>query len=545
MRFITSIFFGLFFVFIAIGQSANHIFCKVLASDTKEAVSYATVRFQNEKKGVIADEKGEFRLPIQFKVENKKINISAIGFETKEIDISKLLNEKSNLIFLEPKVESLDAVELKWTNNQKREISNPEDIVREAIFSIPKNYPRSHYSIIGYYRDYQLVKDKYFNLNESILESFDSGFHTNKFLDSSNVTALYSYGLNKNFHLDSLLLKSVYGYSKAINRDESALFITAKKNELEILNLHDAIRNYKNRSFSFVDVFRYDFTRNHFFKLKGVRYFDNVPLYEITFQSRTHEDAKFKSIGTIYISKDNYAIYRFEYKMFENDVFNQYKVLSAGHYSYKKPESTLVDTELREDLKTIYEVKLEYLPFDDKMYLNYITFNNRFIIKEPSQFNIIHFEFDPDDQAFYVTFNKSVDESTIKRRSRTKIYYRNKKLIIKKKSLISSNVMKIEVVNWSGGQNVNLSKIKPEDFSYKFKKIKDMTGLVLDKETILVGFQYREFFTQEIFKDSRPPSSLFYVDKEKPLSESETNKANFDINNYWVNSPLRTKGESN
>ena len=56
----------------------------------------------------------------------------------------------------------------------KKEYENVREIVGKAISKMRANFPTRPHSYIGYYRDYQLLQSKYFNLNEGIIEVFDS-----------------------------------------------------------------------------------------------------------------------------------------------------------------------------------------------------------------------------------------------------------------------------------------------------------------------------------------------------------------------------------
>jgi hypothetical protein len=526
------LFFG--FSLLVFAQKSSDIVCKIIDTESKYPVSYATVRFENVQNGVIANEDGAFRLPANFDESTKLVIISSIGFETLRVQISTLKPNIINIIYLKPKIESLSAVLIKGTNKPTQSLL-PENIIKEAIKRIPVNYPTAPHSYIAYYRDYQLVNNNYYNLNESILENYDAGFLTRKYGGNQNVTALYSYELNKGFNVDSLLLQSIYNQSKVINKDESAKFNRTLQNELEILNGHNPIRNYNIPSFSFVDVFQTDFVDNHDFKLNEIKYIDGTPLFAISFVSKDTEIAKFNAEGHIYISKANYAIYKIEYKMLENEKFNQSR--------YNRGNSTKF--ELREKLRTIYEISVEYKPVKDKMYLNYMTFNNRFIVKEPNPFKVSDFEFDPNDRAFYITFNKSVDPKSIERRSRFRILYNGKKLIVNKTELIEPNIVKVNVVDWSAGMSNKASKAKSEDFTYKLKKIKDIFGVTINKANKLLGYQFREFFTQEDFENKKPNNELIFVDKVLPMSYTGVNESNIDIKKYWINTPLKETKDKN
>jgi hypothetical protein len=521
----------------SIAQNSEELLFRVLDLETKQPISFATIIFAGGNNGVIADEEGEFRLPIKHKSINSTILISSIGFETLKMDSSNMDQNKINIIYLSPKVETLNSVLV----IAKTKSSTPTEIIEEAISRIVKNYPVSSHSYIGYYRDYQLVNSDYYNLNESILETFDAGFRTDKLKNTQNVTAKYYYETNDNYYLDTLLLESIYGDSKVVNKDESAKFSTTLINELEILNLHNPIRNFNTLTFSFVDKLSSDFVDNHTFTLEGIKYINDTPLYEIAFNSNEIAKSKFRAIGKIYISKTNYAIYKFEYKMIENSLYSV-SGINKNETLFKGGKINIVD---EERLSTVFEVNIEYKPINEKMYLNYISFNNKFIIKEPNPFDVANFEFDPSDLSFYITFNKPVDSTSIKRTSQFKLSYKNQRLIVKNVELIKQKVVKVEVVNWSAGNGAELKALTSEGFSYKLKNMKDISGKKIYKKSKLIGFQFREFFTQEVFEGKKPPSDLTYVMKSRPLSESKINSPSFDIEKYWLNSPLKQNKEDN
>ncbi len=516
-------------------QNSKEVLCKVLDAETNFPVSYATIQFKGEQKGIIADADGGFRLPIEYKISNRFVIISSIGFETLTVGLGTFDINVLNTIYLKPKVEALNEVLIIAQKKKTPKLSTPkgnitpEGIIKEAIKRIPINYPKTPHSYMAYYRDYQLVNNNYYNLNEFILETFDAGFQTSKYWFDKNVTAMYSYNRNENYYQDSLLQKSVYGDSKIINKDKSAKFTTALSNELEILNIHNPIRNYNKVSFSYVDRFKDDFIKNHIFKFEKIKYINDTPLYEISFVSEDPEKAKFMAKGKIYIAKTDYSIYKIAYRIIENEQFNE----------IESQTNNRTDFQPKERLRILYEVNVEYKQVNNKMYLNYMAFNNRFIIKEPNPFKVIELEFNLNDEAFYFTFNKPVDESSLNKKNRFRIKYRNKKLTVKSIELIEDKIVKVKVVDWSAGEKTSKSKVESVDFSYKIKNIKDASGVTLNKENKLRGFQFREFFTQEVFESKEPLPNLIYADKNMPLPSTSTNSPNFDINTYWVNSPLK------
>lgn len=524
----------LLFSFVLFGQESKDLLCRILDVEANYPVSYATIKFEDVQNGVIADEDGGFRLPIDYKTQNKAVIISSIGYETLRVEAGKLSENKINIIYLKPRVEDLGEVliTVKSTSGSTK-TESAETIIRNAIGRIPSNYPYYPHSYISYYRDYQVVNKSYYNLNEAIIENFDAGFNTDKFKNTNNKSALYSYDLNTKFYQDKELLNSIYGESKMLNRDNSARLGTNIQNELEILNIHNPIRNFNKSSFSFIYIFKDNFIENHSFKLSKVVYVDDIALYEIKFVSKNAEQSKFVGQGRIYIAKTNYAIHKLEYRMLDNG-----KNAARGNPFGNSASKITIDRKT-----TLFEVNIEYKAIRDKMYLNYMTFNNRFIIKEPNPFKVADFSFNTKNKKFYITFNKPVDQSTIKRKSNFRLRINNSKLIIKDVELESDNTIKIEVIDWSAGQELDLENLKSEDFSYKLKRIKDISGAEINKESSLTGYQFRELFTQEVFESKNPAEDLIFLYKTEPLFSSRINETKLDLAKYWINTPLRqTKG---
>ncbi|WP_178983856.1 carboxypeptidase-like regulatory domain-containing protein [Winogradskyella helgolandensis] len=522
---------------VVMSQGAVELICRVLDNNEKFPVSYATVQFEGESTGLVANDEGSFRLPGHYVKTEKRIIISSIGYETLVLSINTLDSKRINIINLKPKIESLDAVIVTSKKSNRNTTESSLDIIRKAISSIPSNYPNQPHSYIGYYRDYQVVNDNYYNLNEGIIENFDAGFNTNKFMYKDNQTAIYSYKLNTDFYQDTLLLNSIYGESKILDSDNNARLGVKSRNELEILNIHNPIRNYDRSSFSFVYVLKDNFIVNHRFESPKVVFMGDELLYEIGFYSKDDIPSKFKAKGKIYISKSNYAIYRLNYDVFENSDYNSGRSGNGYGFGFSSNKT--------KDSRTLFKINIEYKVVEGKMYLSYMTFNNRFIIKEPNPLRVVDFEFDREEEAFYITFNKSIDKASIQSKSRIKLFFKDKKLIVKNIKLIKKNVVKINVLDWSAGITLRNEDMVAEDFSYKLKKIRDVSGVTIYRESKLIGFQFREFFTQEIFTDKSLSLDLKLVNKSMPLSTSLLNSKTVDLNTYWVNSPLKQPSETN
>ena len=485
----------------SLNAQVEEILGRVLETETEFPVPYATIQFKNNCNGVIANIDGDFRIPYYYKQVKDTLLISCIGYENKLVPLTTLNDKEINIISLKPKLELLDQVVIK-SSTKKNELP-PEVIVQKAIVSIPKNYPFKPFSKIGYYRDYQILNGRYYNLNEAIIESFDAGFGSDVIMDSYNDTAIYKYLENEEFERDSTLTQEYDGNAKYV---KNTLLSGQGGNELGILNIHDPIRNFDQLCFSFVYVFKKKFIDNHeFIKMKTV-YLNDDPLYEISFKAKdkltgTSHEAK----GRIYIDKETYAINKFVYQVYE-----------------------------RYNPDPLFQVNIEYIKKGAKMFLNYITFNNRFTIDDKLFFDVNKVEFDASENSFYVSFNSDIDIKSVDKRD-FRFKYEKKKLLVEDYEIVSERLIKVKIADWSVPTDIESMK----DFEYRVKKINDSNGRKLYEKEKVIAYQFREFFVQEIFSKRKKPRALKFMNRVRPLSESDINNDE-SKSRYWLNSPLRT-----
>jgi len=133
-------------------------------------------------------------------------------------------------------------------------------------------------------------------------------------------------------------------------------------NELFILLVHDAIRNFDKRSFSFVESLTQDYIRNHRFYSPDGIYDGSTLLYKIDFTAKRQITGDtILAKGAIFIQLDDYSIHKLEY--------------SASFLNSEKKN------------KEIFNIETEYghePAVNSKMCLKYISFNNSFTIPDAS-----------------------------------------------------------------------------------------------------------------------------------------------------------------
>ena len=520
------LYLAFFFLSVHILSQNKEIVFQILDEKENTPISYATIILQELKRGTHADFDGFFKIPEKY-LETLSVKISAIGYTSKELKISDFKKNVVNKILLKPFVDNLTEI-LIVSSKKKRNLS-AKSIVKKAIDNILDNYPIKPHSYIGYYRDYQQptnteyqkireldTNPKYINLNEGIVESFDQGFQTNKLMHEKNQTTLYKFKINEDFLIDSLL-KIPYD-NKATKFLKDFSITPFGGNELNILNITNAIRNYNTQSFSFVDVLDKNFVENHTFYIESTKSMNGISLYEISFKSLKEKTSyDYNAIGKIFIAKKDFSIYKIDYAIFyKND---------------KKPQ---------------YSVLLEYLPKGDKMFLNYMMFNNLFTIKSTDYLKLEGVSYINNQNVFNLFFNKPILESSLKPISKNiKIYYKNKRLKIKsfrlgkgsqKRILLTMNrkqLIKTGILN-----NEITEKQLNENLRFELKKIEALNGMIVNKPATFEFYQYREFFVQKVFENKNLPIDETFIDKILPISKAIQKPMNFK-NEYWLNSPLK------
>tara|TARA_R110001606_G_scaffold372928_1_gene530171 strand:+ start:123 stop:1724 length:1602 start_codon:yes stop_codon:yes gene_type:complete len=501
---------------------------QIVDKNYKTPISYATVIIQELNRGTHADFDGFFKIP-ELYFDNGSIKISSIGYNPLELKLSDFKKNEINKIYLTPFTESLDEIFIVSSKKRKTRSISARSIVKKSIDNILINYPTEPHSYIGYYRDYQQPTNtnyqkvrelernpKYINLNEGIVESFDQGFYTNKLTHEKNQTALYKFKTNQDFLIDSLLKIPYDNVSNKFLKDFSITSFGG--NELNILNITNAVRNHNTQSFSFVDVLDKNFVDNHSFKLESSKNMNGVSLYEISFKSLQEQTSyDYNANGKIYISKNDFSIYKLSYTIFyKNDDIPQYSVL------------------------------LEYLPKGDKMYLNYMMFNNFFTLKSKDFFKLEGISYIHKEKKINLFFNKPLLENSSKPISKNiKIYYKNKRLKIKEVRLEENSkkrimlIMNVKQLRKIGFLDKNITK---EEFNANLridlKNIEAINGMIINEPSIFSFYQYREFFVQEIFENKNLPLEKKFMDKVLPISKAIQNPMNIK-NEYWLNSPLK------
>ena len=513
-------------------QEREFVTGRLVDSKTEEPVVFATLRVKNKAVGVISNMDGTFRVPLALKTFGDTLEISSLGYASRDILLFQLAQDKINLIKLDPAVELLDEVEVQGTRISRKRVLKEKrmsaaKIVRMAIKRIPFNYPTDAFSLVGYYRDYQLAEGDYFNLNEAILEVVDQGFDESDY--ETTKVRIYDYRKNNDFRRDTLP-QQPYDYIDGRKIINEAYLPNYGGNEFTILRIHDALRNFNVNSYSFVNRMDTDFIKNHDFSKDADVYFDDIGMYTIALRKTFPDHIAY---GTLHISKHDFAIYQMEY-----GVYHRRRKLPKGQKN-----------KYGNNRQLLFEVRSEYQRKNGKMYLNFISFYNGFRVRQPPKLKVDDINVNISKKCFVITFNTNVNEKEAFQDRNYNVRYKGKKLKFDRIVHIENEVLlypKMEAergdlmfkeIESVGRRKMTLNK---EVLYFDIKGIRDLEGNRIDKRSYKEFEQFREFFVQQVKPGNFSTKDNLYMKKNAPIFKDQPMARPDNFSDYWMNTPLST-----
>lgn len=522
-----------FFISLILPFSINHhlIYCqqpdyirgKVIDFKTSKPVPFAAVHLKNSRFGIYTNAEGDFRILNNPDFQSDSLIVTCIGFHRLSLAFSTLKETEVNNLKLVSYIYTLNEVRI---NARKNRRLNSQVIIDRALRRIRKNYPENPFTYVSYYRDYQKDSVNYLNLNEAIIQTLDKGFAC---APDSNSYRLLDFKKNKDFPQKSMTpyydLPETEHSDVWFKRIPNARVGDQFGNELFILLVHDAIRNFDKRSFSFVDILNKDFVNNHWFSNPDGVHEGNTLLYKIPFTVKkeiTGDNILMK--GAIFIQPDDYSIHKLQYS------------------------ASLLNSEKKN--KDIFNIEIEYgqePAVDSSMCLKYISFNNSFTIPDLSDnnyFKIIKSEWMKAGGPYAPIWNERSPNTTI-------ITIFNRKIDpvlarIKENYTLTlgeryATINKIKVEGDTLYLMLRDDKFKPDEIEscqISIKNLKDINGNILNKRLDLEFRQFRELFVQEYNKPLKFQDNCFV--KPIPL---EQNCISIPENSgeYWMNTPLKAE----
>jgi hypothetical protein len=535
-------------------QERKYITGRLIEEKTKEPIPFGSIRITDRALGVISNEDGSFRIPLKYREYGNIIEISSMGYITKEVSIHAFLLDTINIVMLEPALFDLDEAIVR-ARRKRGSRPSPEKIVQKAIDAILENYPTTPFAQVGYYRDYQIYKGNYVNLNEAIIEVVDQGF---KALDFSTTNAIiYEYKENTDFPRDSLAEKP-YNYKQGTKTVEKGYLSSYGGNEFVILNVHNAIRNYMVNSYSFVNRFDTDLLKNHTFSQEADTFIGNELVYTIGFEKIL---TNVNSYGKLFISKYDYSIFKMEYAVYDNligdnstqndkDVWNK-QPISSG-YGIPVGNNSAELHKYGRDSAPIFEVITEYQKQEGKLFLNYISFNNGFSVRQPPKLTMKFLELDRGEKCFVIGFSKLLHPEEGRKIKNYQVRFKNKRIKIDRLSVIDDKVFlypklddqKFLLLVKEIEDNLSAVNLLSEtSLKVEVNKVRDIEGNLIDDWSVKSFNQFREFLVQRVVKPVNSLSSKFFMKKDRPIFKDQPMLKPDNFDDYWMNTPLQNIDE--
>jgi hypothetical protein len=492
-------------------QEADFIDGKVINPATSKPVPFATIKLKNNQLGVYANANGDFKISRNSEFQDDSLIITCIGYKQNSVAFKNLIKTRINKVFLAPVVYGLGEVKVVASPRKLNSIT----IIRRAIRNIADNYPDQPFSYISYYRDYQKREGEYFNLNEAIVQTLDNGFSTQS---ASNKYRLLDFRKNTEFPRVNISPYYKLGKNAEINDPDKTIpnaFLGDQfGNELFILMVHNALRNFNTRSFSFIETFATGFIANHTFSEPEKVFNNNLLLYKIGFNARQRVTGdSLQASGFIYIQPKDYSIHKLEY---------------SCYYSVKGEKS-----------QQMFNIDVEYgyeNSDNSLMCLKYVSFNNFFRVVDSTDnkyFKILDSYLDTKtnlNPTAVVQFNNKIDPASAAKKGNYEI-------------MAGKKAVKINSLQVNG--KYLYIRLKPDDVKGRrdsikitIRNIRDIDGNVVDKRKSIDLYQYRELFVQEYNKPLPLKDSCYmqYLPIEKNcISKYSGNEK------YWMNTPENIK----
>lgn len=288
---------------------------KVVDTETKEPLIFATVGIAGKPIGTISNMLGDFDFYFPSEYRNDNLVISILGYNNYETPIWTLLGSKTLVIEMTKSTTVLQEVVV--TDSLKG-----GEILNIALSRIEQNYPMTPYMVDGFYRDIKKVGGVYISLLEAAVKIYDEDYKAprNKFKLRERVALLE--------------VRRSLGYANKF----TAYF--DENNLLEDLLLHNNVRY---RQFPEEEIFFSSLVR------EKDSYYNGREIFVV----RQNRDYKL----IVYIDKKSYSIIHLEYENNQQETIGSKSGLVSKFASLKRV--------------------IDFREYNQKMYLNFLSVDSK------------------------------------------------------------------------------------------------------------------------------------------------------------------------
>jgi len=146
---------------------------RIFDRESGEPLAFASVGIKGQPVGTITNEEGEVDFHFPISMRNDSLVVSMLGYQNFEGPIRPLLDNPTNIIFLEKSSIVLEEIVVNDT-------LTGGDILQIALSRIDQNFPMQPFLVEAFYRDVKKVGGTYISLLEAAVKIYDESYETPK-----------------------------------------------------------------------------------------------------------------------------------------------------------------------------------------------------------------------------------------------------------------------------------------------------------------------------------------------------------------------------
>jgi hypothetical protein len=257
-------------------KNLNNISGEIIDGESSEPLPYATIALKHEGRGTVSNGNGEFALKISPGNYTDTIQVSYLGYYSREIPIRQSLGNKFRV---EMRREFISIPEIIIKNQI------PQEIVYKTLSAIDHNYGKTPVGMKAFYREGVIRRNELQTYSEAILDIYKSSYQ-NSFINDQ-IKVFKSRKIENTTVSDSITVRLKAGLSTCLQLD-------GIKTGFDFLSI-DGIADYS-------------------YRLTDIVSFDEESAFEIEFgQKEGVEIPMFK--GSVFINTSDYALLNADFEI--------------------------------------------------------------------------------------------------------------------------------------------------------------------------------------------------------------------------------------
>lgn len=302
----------------------------VIDSETEKPLLFSNITINGTNIATVSNSEGEFIIKVPNEFLSKSIDFSYLGYNTVSVPIEELKADE-NLIKVNPTTIPLSEINIRP--------DDPLNLVRSALYKIPKNYSDKANMMTAFYRESVMKRNQYVSISEAVLELYKAPY--NNAIKRDLVKIFKGRKSSDVKKMDTILFKVQGGPS-------STLMLDITKNPQAILSE--------------------EYFEDYHYTLEGLLKIDDRLTYVIRFQQKRNIDYPLY-YGKLYIDMETLAISAADFNLNLHD-----RVAASKLFIKRKPlKMSLLP------LRASYYVS--YKENNEKWYFNYARCDVKFRCK--------------------------------------------------------------------------------------------------------------------------------------------------------------------